>query len=273
VVFKYENIKLNYEVMGDGIPIVIIHGLSCSRELMIGCMEPILKEYKGYKRIYVDLPGMGRSSAELNYAVSDKILEVLLAFINREVSGNFLLAGQSYGGYLARGILSVIPNRVDGLFLLCPVVISDKNKRKLPIRNVESFDESFFENISEKEKGGFLEYAVVANKYTYMRYKNEIEIGLNVANQEFIDELCENYEFGFDADKKINENKFIKPTLFIAGRQDDVVGYHNLFEILESYPRAAYYILDLAGHNLQIEQPQMFESLVHDWLKRVSVYL
>ena len=43
-----------YEEYGEGKPILIIHGLTCSMELMKGCIEPIFKEVNGYKRIYID---------------------------------------------------------------------------------------------------------------------------------------------------------------------------------------------------------------------------
>ena len=65
-----------YEEYGEGKPILIIHGLTCSMELMKGCIEPIFKEVNGYKRIYIDLLGMGKSNkCSLEYASSDKILE------------------------------------------------------------------------------------------------------------------------------------------------------------------------------------------------------
>ena len=39
----------------------------------------------------------------------------------------------------------------------------------------------------------------------------------------------------------------------LTGRQDISVGYQNIIEIIEEYPRATLAVLDMAGHNLQIE--------------------
>lgn len=36
------------------------------------------------------------------------------------------------------------------------------------------------------------------------------------------------------------------------------------------YPRVTFAVLDMAGHNLQIEQPDVFNSLVHNWLNRLE---
>jgi pimeloyl-ACP methyl ester carboxylesterase len=63
---------------------------------------------------------------------------------------------------------------------------------------------------------------------------------------------------------------FDRPALFLAGRQDDVVGYTDLFTLTESYPRAAVAVLDRGGHALQIEQAQLFNALVNEWLERLA---
>lgn len=46
MIFNYFNENIYYEEYGQGIPIVILHGLACNIELMKGCMEPILKKNK-----------------------------------------------------------------------------------------------------------------------------------------------------------------------------------------------------------------------------------
>ncbi|MET8349477.1 MULTISPECIES: hypothetical protein [unclassified Micromonospora] len=41
-----------------------------------------------------------------------------------------------------------------------------------------------------------------------------------------------------------------------------------MFALLPHYPRATFAVLDVAGHNLQIEQPRLFDALMHEWLDR-----
>lgn len=64
-------------------------------------------------------------------------------------------------------------------------------------------------------------------------------------------------------------NKFNKPTLILLGKQDDCVGYKDARNILENFPHATFAVLDRAGHNLQIEQENLFNTLINDWLVRV----
>jgi pimeloyl-ACP methyl ester carboxylesterase len=62
---------------------------------------------------------------------------------------------------------------------------------------------------------------------------------------------------------------FAGPALILTGRQDDITGYADQYPLLPHYPRATFAVLDVAGHNLQIEQPDLFYALVSEWLDRV----
>ena len=78
----------------------------------------------------------------------------------------------------------------------------------------------------------------------------------------------EGYAFSFDVDTSISQ--FLKPTLIVVGRQDCIVGYWDAWKLIEQYPRATYAVLDRAGHNLPIEQEELFNLLVGEWLARVE---
>jgi len=272
-VIKGGGIMFYYEEFGEGKPILIIHGLTCSMELMKGCIEPIFKEVNGYKRIYIDLLGMGKSDkCSLEYASSDKILEMLLSFIKEKIDKEFLLIGESYGGYLSRGILSKCYKNIEGLMLLCPMIIPDDTKRTLPEGNLKFHDKEFLEKMDKNKRELFLEYMIIANEKMYKRFEKEVISGIEQANNDFIKKLRGNYSFSFNVDEEIKMINFSKPSLFITGRQDNAVGYYDLYNLLEDYPRATFAILDTAGHNLQIEQEEVFNSLFLNWLERVEKY-
>jgi pimeloyl-ACP methyl ester carboxylesterase len=58
--------------------------------------------------------------------------------------------------------------------------------------------------------------------------------------------------------------------LIVTGRQDHVVGYQDAWRLIENYPRATFAVLDMGGHNVQIEQEDVFNSLVHSWLDKLE---
>lgn len=63
------------------------------------------------------------------------------------------------------------------------------------------------------------------------------------------------------------------PSLTLVGRQDIAVGYQDQWRLLDQYPHMSLAALDVAGHNLQLEQPQLFEALMGEWLDRVAAQL
>ena len=56
----------------------------------------------------------------------------------------------------------------------------------------------------------------------------------------------------------------------ITARQDTTVGYRDAWEILESYPRATFAVIDRADHVWPVESPALLAALVDDWLGRIE---
>lgn len=267
---QLENINVHYEVYGDGRPLISLHGFTPDHRLMSGCMEPIFEHRGGWQRIYLDLPGMGKTLGEEWIINSDQMLDIVLDFISHVIPGqHFVLAGESYGGYLARGIIYRQPALVDGLLLICPMIVADHAKRSLPPPTVLVQDSLFLSSLEPDERAEFESFAVIQNRRTWERTRDEVMSGLSVADEDFLSKLqAHGYPFSFNVDSV--SAPFGKPTLILLGRQDASVGYRDAWEILENYPRGTFAVLDRAGHNLQIEQETLFNALVNEWLDRVE---
>ena len=93
---------IDYEILGEGTPVLIIHGWGIDRTTMQAAFEMVFEALGGYKRYYIDLPGMGRSEHG-DVHNSDDILALLHGFAEEIIGEPFILVGQSYGGLLARG--------------------------------------------------------------------------------------------------------------------------------------------------------------------------
>lgn len=144
MLWRIKDAEIYYEVVGEGKPVLIIHGCAPNHRLMMKCMEAVFQKDEGYKRIYIDLPGMGKSNAPDWINSSDHILEVLTIFIEEIIpKKDFLLVGESFGRYLARGILSKMFERVNGLLLICPMVVAMQKERRLPDKQIIVQDKEF----------------------------------------------------------------------------------------------------------------------------------
>lgn len=267
---KLDRCTVHYEIRGEGKPFIMLHGGGPDRRSMIGCIEPIAKKRKGWQRIYPDLPGMGRTPAEEWITNSDQMLEIVLDFINAVIPNQrFVLAGDSYGGYLARGIIHRMHEKVNGLLLICPVITANRAERVLPKHVTLVKSDSLPSDLYPQETQMFKSFANVQTQKIFERTRKEILAGLKIADMKFLDRIeSHGYPFTFDVDPP--SIIFEKPTLILVGRQDSMVGYHDSWKILENYPRATLAVLDRAGHNLQIEQERLFNTLVDEWLDRVE---
>lgn len=256
---------------GEGFPLIALHGYCLDHHVMTGCLEPIFAGRPGYRRIYPDLPGHGLSQGFSLPANADAMLDQLLAFIDQQLPDGqpFLLAGNSYGGYLARGIVHRRPAQVAGLLLICPVVYPTRADRHLRPHRVIYRDPGFVQGLSPETRALLDGMAVVQDRYCWERTQNEFMRADNPADQAFLARYQETgYGFSFPVDQL--PEPFDKPSLFLAGLQDAVVGHSDLFTLTDSYPRASLAALDRAGHALQIEQSRIFAALVGEWLDRVE---
>ncbi len=271
-VITVKSIPVHYNICGTGRPIVMIHGWGPDQRIMSGCFEPLFDTLPpgGWQRIYFDLPGMGQTPGADWIDGSDGMLDFTLEVIDALLPGqNFLLAGESYGGLLARGIVAKRPEQVDGMLLICPVGEPEHDHRELPELMIFEKDEALLASLPEADRAGFTGINVYQNRRLWERYEAEINPGLKLADFPLWDRIIlPKYAFSFPVDRL--DNPFVKPSLFLLGRQDNAVGYRDHWKWIEAYPRASFVVLDKAGHNLQIDQDVLFEALVKEWLERVS---
>ncbi|MDR7071673.1 alpha/beta fold hydrolase [Fictibacillus barbaricus] len=265
---QLKKVNMYYEEIGSGTPIVMIHGFSPDHRLMKGCMEPIFQEKDGYRRIYLDLPGMGQTKDYETINNTDEMLEAVMELIEKLIPGeDFLLAGQSYGGYMIRGIITKMPERVLGAALICPMIVPDHADRTLPQHKALQVDENFLATLTKEEREDFLGINVRLNEHTWKRYSEEVVSGLKIADYEFLAKIEKNYGYTFEVDQV----EFAKPMLFITGRQDHITGYKDVYDILDNYPRATFSVIDVAGHNLHIDQQEILNLQINEWMDRVNV--
>jgi pimeloyl-ACP methyl ester carboxylesterase len=266
-------VSINFKVVGEGFPIVILHGWSLDHQTMLNSLEPVFENRNGWKRIYIDLPGMGGSRALESIQNADDMLKEILKFVDEIIPNEpFLVCGYSYGGYLSQGIVHSRKNLVCGMLLLAPVIIADHNKRSLPHHQTLKEDPALISSLSSEEIAEFEPMAIVQGEKEWERFRKEILIPSKNANSEYMERIQQNgYSFTFEIDKDFLPFEY--PTLIITGRQDSIVGYKDAWQFIDYYPRATIATLDMAGHNLQIEQSNVFEALTGNWLERVEYEL
>lgn len=261
------SMSIYYKIIGEGYPVVMLHGWSLDHHVMLHTLEPLFENRIGWKRIYIDLPGMGQSTSSPSIQNSDQMLEAVLNLLDQIIPNEpFIVCGYSYGGYMARGIIHARPNQVHGAFLLAPMVVPTFNKRILPDHSVLRRDKNLLARLSPEEATEFGSMGVSQGEHEWERFQHDVLIPAKQADEAFLTHIQENgYGFSFDISTTLHY-----PALIITGRQDHIVGYQDTWQLIEEYPRATFTVLDIAGHNLQYEQINVINALVHEWLNRLE---
>lgn len=270
--YMVKDVPVYYEICGSGTPVVMIHGWSPDHRLMKGCLEPVFQSLETpWQRIYFDLPGMGKTPGRPWITGTDEMLAVVLEFIDGVIPNrHFVVAGESYGGYLARGVIKERRSLVDGLLLICPTAIQETHRETSPALQVFEKDEALLNSLSAEDRSYFEGINVLQTRRVWEKFKEDILPGLKMADYAFLENsLGRHVPYRSNVDQV--EKPYPQPTLMVMGRQDSAVGYRDHWQLIENYPRASFVILDRAGHNLQIDQDVLFNALVKEWLERVLI--
>jgi pimeloyl-ACP methyl ester carboxylesterase len=264
---KLENHTIKYLSYGEGHPIIIMHGGGPNdHQYMQSDFEPLFETRKGWRRIYIDLPGHGQTLWPDWVTSHDQILDLLCDFIDQVIPGEkFTLAGLSWGGELSLGIVNRRVNEIEGLYLSVPAVNAERSERNRPedvtlVENPEFVaglqeDEMWIADIITVQEPSYLE-RLRREIFTVARNNRK-----NGGNREITEQ-----RLTYD----VNKIYLDKPTLILTGRQDGVVGYRDAWDLIENFPRATFAVLDRASHFLSVEQNALMKALLGEWLDRVE---
>jgi pimeloyl-ACP methyl ester carboxylesterase len=259
------DIAIFYESYGAGRPIVMLPGRPSDHRVMLRFMEPLFAQRDGWLRLYPDLPGTGRTPSVDRLATHDQMLDAVLAFIDTVIpSQRFVLAGLSYGGYLARGVLYHRAASIDGLLLCAPQVKADPTQAHLPLRTTLVEDPRLAAEL------GPIAGLIVVQSPTVVEAVRDLLAEVQIADHPFNERLEAASPFSFDVDTL--PTPFSAPTLILTARQDHLCGYRDAWDLLDNYPRATFAVLDRAGHLVNIEQDVLCQALMREWLDRVEEY-
>ncbi len=250
---------VHFVEQGEGVPLIALHGAGVDHREIEVAIEAVVPSGR-YRRIYPDLPGMGRSTT-VGVACNDDVVDLLGDFIDHLGAGPTMVLGHSYGAYLARGLAARRPDMVLGLALLCPAA---EESRDVPDHDVVHQDSDAYRELERAQRAGFDEYFVVRTRATARRYRDHVVPGTTLVDEAALGRVFAGWTIN------LGSKEFVAPTLIVAGRHDSIVGYTDALDLLQLYPRATMAVIENAGHALIHEQPQLLAALVGDWLGRMS---
>lgn len=270
-----KTMSLAYKAFGEGTPILFVHGWEMNNAQDIAEYEPIFAQLPGYKRLYIDLPGMGASPADASIVDLQSMYDRVVAFIEQEISPKqFILAGTSLGGYIVRALATQFQSQLLGVCLIVPVIEPDNQFRDLDVIKPIIEDEAAVRlalGAQSSSVGQILVQTPAYIRTVVVKMTKFILPAVALANSEVLDPIRNDpNRYSLDLIRKGGEAVFSKPALIITGRHDDVVGYRDALRLLKVYPRASFVALDRSTHLLPVDEGDLVQSLMLDWLRRVE---
>jgi pimeloyl-ACP methyl ester carboxylesterase len=189
-------------------------------------------------------------------------------------TSRFLLVGSSCGGYIARALAQKYVEQVDGLLLRVPLIEPNDSLRDLDAFQPLVQNEQLMSSIPSDDKallGDVLVQTPAYIKSLKAKCENAVLPAMKAADKAVLDPLRADpgrYQISLTSDD--TRPKLLAPTLILCGRQDATVGYRDSLRLLELYPRSTYVVLDRGMHGLPVDENEVFETLVRDWLTRVD---
>ena len=272
-------IELYYETLGQGQPIMFMHGgLGADHTYFSPFFDRLADEYQ---LIYYDHRGNGRSSVEslegVNHATWAADADAIREHLGYE---KIILLGHSYGGFLAQEYAIRYADHLDGLILLCTspkldyletILSNAKNRTTDP--DILKAVEEVFSHIPVPTDAAFEDLLGRLSPLYFHNYDGFKEIRENANTGEGIFTAnAWNYSYAncWSVFNVIPELAAMTvPTLVVSGADDWITPVAEGGQrIHDALPNSEFVIFDKSGHYPYIEEGEQFFQVLQEWLAK-----
>lgn len=177
--------------------------------------------------------------------------------IARAAPERFVLIGFSLGGYIARKVAELFPERVAALVLVASSLASDTPERaKAKQDAIRALDPSTFRGLSTGSIAQSLHPDRRGDRELVARIR---EMGRRLGYEAMV------VQSGLQRDG-IAAAALRCPTLVIGADRDSLRSEQETRELAEAIPGAMLEVIKPSGHMLPVEQPQALASAMTGWL-------
>jgi pimeloyl-ACP methyl ester carboxylesterase len=262
---------VNTIALGDGPPILFVHGLS-------GCwcnwLEQMAVFARRHRVVSVDLPGFGHSpggAGELSMTGYAALLDKLLGELGLARAA---IVGNSMGGLIAAELAAAFPQRVERLVLVSPAGISTfENRvttRSMPaIRRLEQvlaltaqWAASNSDRITNRPRLRELALKGVVRHPRRLPAALAAEQVRGAGTDGFLHALEAIVEY--DITPRLSRIEC--PTLIVWGDHDLLINVRDAARFQELIPGSRKVVYEDTGHMAMIERPRDFNELLAEFL-------
>ncbi len=255
--------NLFYRQMGEGQPVIILHGIFGISDNWVTIGRRIAEEFEVF---ILDQRNHGQSphSSTFNYYA---LVDDLFEFIEDHQLINPIIIGHSMGGKVAMNFALDNPAKVDKLIV---VDISTRHyaARQEHMEIVRSMLSVNFDHVtSRNEVEEIISASVKSPRIRMYIMKNLYRIGKNRLSWRLnVKDIYENIEDVFEG---INSPyTFEKPSLFIKGGNSDYIIDEDIDPILKNFPLAQFKTIEGASHWVHADKPDELCAYFSEFLNK-----
>ena len=258
-------VNIYFEVQGEGVPLLLISGLSGGVASWYGQVA-FFSRY--YRTVTFDNRGAGRSDMPPGPYSMRQLAEDALCVLDRLGIERTLVMGLSMGGMIAQELALMAPERIMALALGCTHHGGDR--RVGPSREVMAVllgNEGLTqEQIVQKNLPIFLSRRFLEEQPEqvdlYRRAQLSTELQPDFAFQAQLAAIV-----GFDSSDRLGS--LTVPTLIVTGTEDLLVPRENARLLASAIPFSELVEIPGAGHALHAECRDLLNDLVHRFFQKV----
>lgn len=261
--FTIDDATYAYEISGEGIPVVLLHGFTGSRSTW----STFVSAWKGkFQLIAVDLPGHGETMIETPRTMNECCYDLVKLFEHLQLTKLHMI-GYSMGGRVALSFASLYPDWIASLILeSASPGIQSSEERKERIVN----DEKLAQKIKTEGVPAFVNFWEQIPLFASQ--KNISKLSRQAVRQERLAQSREGLveslrSMGTGSQSSLwgNLDELVQPVLLIVGEMDQK--FVTLNEQMKlGFRRADLVIVENAGHAVHVEKPTKFGKLIEAFI-------
>lgn len=250
--------KLYYQTIGTGQPLVILHGLFGSSDNWRGIAQILATQAQV---ITVDLRNHGRSphSSKQTYAL---MVEDLAELFERLKLDKVDIIGHSMGGKVAMAFSSHYPQWLRKLVVVDIAPRQYQDEHSAIFRTLLALDLSLYTSRNEVDQA--LKIALPNKAVRQFLLMNLTLNDEHLSWRINLQALYDSYPQLLEA--VCEDERIMIPSCFIRGGQSDYIRYEDEDLIRTCFPYAELATIEQAGHWVHAEAPQQFLTKITEYL-------
>lgn len=254
------NLSIHYEETGHGTPLVWLHGFPLDRAMWV----PQLDGLSASARVIApDLPGFGNSTSGGGAFTIESAANTIAEFLGAiGITEKIVLGGLSMGGYIALAFARRHGERLRGLILADTKAEPDDDTAKANRAKTITLAQ-------EKGAGGVIESMIpkLLGPATLEIRPAVVEEVKRIGSRQSTEAIVRAVEALRDRPDAVPGLANISvPTLVLVGDQDAITPLAVAEKLAGGIPGAKLVVVPTAGHMSNLENPDVFNSAVAEFL-------